>query len=310
MTDIADAMILRQLFEKLLNHGVVCVMTSKYVLLLLPTRRYLHYNSRHPDDLYKNGIQRSSFVPCIHLLKERFEVTDLDSGTGEPSSRHLCASKLTQFRLDYRRIPRTLSHVYYDPLSEANKREVDKIWSAYTSDPADPVLHNRKLETWGRTLLVAESTSTVAKFDFMDLCGKPLSAADYLEITKNFGTIFLLDVPKMGLDRKDLVSSILISSFGRMPDINCPQARRFITFVDACYDSKVKLIATSAVPIFKVFADDPNARTEEVSAHMRSIMDDLVRLHILPHTFPYSHTAACAVGLTERRRGGELDVHR
>ena len=38
--------------------------------------------SRHPDDLYKNGIQRSSFVPAIELLKSRFDVTDLDSGTG------------------------------------------------------------------------------------------------------------------------------------------------------------------------------------------------------------------------------------
>ena len=38
--------------------------------------------SRHPDELYKNGIQRSSFIPCIELLKEHFEVTDLDSGTG------------------------------------------------------------------------------------------------------------------------------------------------------------------------------------------------------------------------------------
>ena len=42
----------------------------------------LRPHSRHPDDLYKNGIQRSSFMPCIELLKERFEVTDLDSGTG------------------------------------------------------------------------------------------------------------------------------------------------------------------------------------------------------------------------------------
>jgi len=38
--------------------------------------------SRHPNDLYKNGIQRSSFIPAIELLKTRFDVTDLDSGTG------------------------------------------------------------------------------------------------------------------------------------------------------------------------------------------------------------------------------------
>lgn len=38
--------------------------------------------SRPPDDLYKNGIQRQSFVPCIQLIKDRFEVIDLDSGLG------------------------------------------------------------------------------------------------------------------------------------------------------------------------------------------------------------------------------------
>jgi len=44
---------------------------------------YSIIHSRHPEDLYKNGIQRSSFMPAIELLKAHFEVTDLDSGTGE-----------------------------------------------------------------------------------------------------------------------------------------------------------------------------------------------------------------------------------
>ncbi|KAJ3516281.1 hypothetical protein NLJ89_g1221 [Agrocybe chaxingu] len=225
VTDIADAMILRRLLESLVNYGVVCVMTS----------------NRHPDDLYKNGIQRSSFLPAIDLLKTRFDVTDLDSGT------------------DYRRIPRALSHVYYHPLSPENDREINKIFDSFAGeDLTDPPIRNRKLTIWGRTLLVPESTSTIAKFNFKDLCGRPLSAADYIEVTKNFGTIFLLNVPKMGLDKKDL-------------------ARRFITFIDACYESKTKLFVTSEVPVFKVFSDDPSetAHKIHISDHMRSVMDDL-----------------------------------
>ncbi|CDO73775.1 hypothetical protein BN946_scf185015.g103 [Trametes cinnabarina] len=222
VTDIADAMVLRQLFEKLINLGVVCVITS----------------NRHPDELYKNGIQRQSFIPCIELLKEHLEVTDLDSGT------------------DYRRIPRTLSHVYYDPITPENRSEFEKIFKAFTSHSEQPVVRNRKLHVWGREIVVPESTDTVAKFSFHDLCGKPMSAADYIEITKNFGTIFVTDVPKMSLNQKDM-------------------ARRFITFIDACYESKTKLFVLSEVPIYQIFSDDPNAKNGEISDHMRSVMDDL-----------------------------------
>ena len=94
--------------------------------------------------------------------------------------------------------------MYYYPLNDENRNEIRKIFISFASD-SDPVVSNRKLETWGRTVLVPESTSAAAKFSFDDLCGKPLSAADYLEVTKKFGTVFVLDVPKMGLDRKDRV---------------------------------------------------------------------------------------------------------
>ncbi|KAI6047539.1 AFG1-like ATPase [Pisolithus marmoratus] len=227
VTDIADAMILRRLFESLLRYGVVMVITS----------------NRHPDDLYKNGIQRSSFIPAIELLKSQFQVTDLDSGT------------------DYRRIPRALSHVYYSPLTPENRAEIDKIFhslatSSSSSSSADPVVANRPLTTFGRTIYIPLSTSRVAKFTFEELCARPLSAADYLEITRTFGTIFVTDVPKLDIGRKDV-------------------ARRFITFIDACYESKTKLFILSEVPIFQIFSDNCASGKELISDHMRSVMDDL-----------------------------------
>jgi predicted ATPase len=41
------------------------------------------FDSRHPDELYKNGLQRGSFEPCIDMIKNKFQVIDLDSKTGK-----------------------------------------------------------------------------------------------------------------------------------------------------------------------------------------------------------------------------------
>ncbi|EJU06585.1 AFG1-like ATPase [Dacryopinax primogenitus] len=220
VTDIADAMILRRLMESLLDFGVVFVMTS----------------NRHPDDLYKNGIQRESFVPCINIIKERLDVTDLNSGT------------------DYRRMLKAMSKVYYSPVNDETRREMEKLFDAISED--EPVIYGRKLSVWGRDVLVPESTDKVARFSFADLCGGPRSAVDYLEITKNFPTIFVTDIPKMTLSQKDM-------------------ARRFITFIDACYESKTKLFASSEVPIFKVFSEEGQSDRKEISDHMRHMMDNL-----------------------------------
>jgi len=225
VTDIVDAMILRRLMECLVNFGVVRVMTS----------------NRHPDDLYKSCIQRSSFLPAIELLKERLHVTDLNSP------------------IDYRKIPRALSNVYFSPITHAHRLEFNKLFDALAGPS---VVQNRSLPIWGRSLVIPESANGVARFAFDDLCAKPLSAADYIEVTREFGTVFVGDVPKLSLSSKD-------------------KARRFITFVDACYESKTKLITLSDVPIFEIFTDS-NGSEGVITDHMRSVMDDLgLPVHIV-----------------------------
>ena len=42
--------------------------------------------------------------------------------------------------------------------------------------------------------------------------------------------------------------------------------------------SQTKLFVSSEVPIYQIFSDDPNGKKGEITDHMRSVMDDLVRL--------------------------------
>lgn len=125
--------------------------------------------------------------------------------------------------------------MYFHPMTRAHEAEFDKLFEAACAsvDPGDTVVQDRELAVWGRPVRIPLSTSHVAQFTFHDLCGAPHSAADYLEITKTFGTIFLRGVPQLGLDTKD-------------------QARRFILFIDAAYEARVRSLAPSPSSLFRM----------------------------------------------------------
>jgi len=190
--DIADAMIVSRLFQRLFERGVVVVATS----------------NRHPDDLYKDGLQREKFLPFINLLKTKLDVLAMES------------------LQDYRLGRLMGSAVYYTPLGTAADTALDQAWSRMTDDaPPKPDY----ISVQGRRVEIPASAHQVARFAFSDLCDKALGPADYMAVAAQYSTVIMSGIPQMTEEKKD-------------------SARRFVTLVDALYEHRTVLICAAAVP--------------------------------------------------------------
>jgi cell division protein ZapE len=229
--DIADASILGRLFSLLLEAGIVVVATS----------------NRHPDALYKGGLNRHRFLPFIDLLKTRLDVHELSAET------------------DYRLARLQARPVWFTPCGPRARAALDERFSSLTEGvQAAPLT----LDLKGRSLPVRLAAGGVARMDFADLCLEARGSADYLALATHFHTLVLDNVPLLEPQKKN-------------------EAVRFVTLIDALYEAKVKLLASSDGTPQKLYPKGDEAfefeRTVSRLMEMQS-RDYLALPHMPPET--------------------------
>ncbi|MFW1858449.1 cell division protein ZapE [Acinetobacter defluvii] len=197
VSNVTDAMILSDLFQKLFSRGITLIATSNIA----------------PDGLYKNGIHRDRFLPTIEMVKKNCVVLNVDAG------------------VDYRLRVLKQAQLFKSPLNEANSAWMAERFKALVSSQVvfkDPIMiNNRVVQTLGHT-------EDVLWCDFSELCMKPRSPSDFIEIANIYNTVLVSNVPHLN-------------------DFLSEGTRRFIYLVDEFYDRGVKLLLTSADTIIEIY---------------------------------------------------------
>lgn len=189
VTDITDAMILAVLLHHLFRRGVVLVTTSNSSI----------------KDLYRDGLQRSRFLPAIELLASHTEAINVDSGS------------------DYRMAYLKDDAIFHTPLGHATDTALTKCFHRLAGKDA---LNHKSITISGRSVDTLGHGFGAAWFTFESLCESNRSQLDYIEIAREFHTIVLSGIPELDHTMDDA-------------------ARRFIQLVDVLYDRNVNLIASS-----------------------------------------------------------------
>jgi cell division protein ZapE len=244
VTDIADAMILGRVFARLFELDVVVVATSNVA----------------PSELYRDGLNRSLFVPFIAMIERHMQVLRLEA------------------RTDFRLEKLAGQKVWYVPADDAAAAALDQAWRRLVGSSSGMP---QELAVKGRKLRVPRAAMGVARFFFHDLCEQPLAAADYLRIAHEFHTILVDRIPVMGFDERNA-------------------AKRFIIFIDTLYDHAVKLVASAeAEPDALYQASDGYEASEFKRTASRLIEMRSEAYLALPHGTRDSTASGSSEGIVE-----------
>lgn len=167
VSDIATAMILKNLFEGLFAYKIAIVTSSNYA----------------PDGLYPDGLMRERFLNAIALIKQKLTTLNLNS------------------KIDYRLINNSHNHLFIINHNQS-KLELEALFKKFSGD--NQVTLDNEILIQNRQIRYVKKSAHIIWFRFDIICGDNRSQLDYLELSKQFEYIIIDGIKSITAEQKDI----------------------------------------------------------------------------------------------------------
>ncbi|MEP3889672.1 MAG: cell division protein ZapE [Hellea sp.] len=164
-------------------------------------------SNRPPIDLYKHGLNRQLFEPFIEMMPDYLIIHEFAGET------------------DHRLRQLKAAPVYYTPLGPKADQGIEAAWQRLIGAAQT---RETVLTVQGRELVLKQTAAGTARTSFARLCDNNLGPADYLRLAHAFQTLILENVPQLGPHNRN-------------------EAKRFVTLIDALYETRTKLVMSAEV---------------------------------------------------------------
>lgn len=195
--DISDAMLIMNIFRGLIENDIFIFITT----------------NNAPRDLYKDGLQREHFLPCIDLIENKFLNLHLST------------------QCDYReKNYKNITQHFFYPLNDLNNEKINKIIESYVDAELKPC----NITLFGRQLGFKQAYNRILVTDFDELINRDLGYLDYIAICKEFDMIFVLNLRAIDDSESNLIT-------------------RFINFIDNVYYNNIQLYMSLECDIAAIY---------------------------------------------------------
>jgi cell division protein ZapE len=198
--DITDAMLLAKILLALDKYSINLVTTSNV----------------NPISLYDGGLQREKFLPAIKWIENNMTILQLDG------------------KHDYRTQHANLNKKWFSPINSENQTQFEQSFNQLAGLIK---LHVSPITINKRQLNVIKRSAHHVMFEFETLCMQPRNANDYIILSKQYQSIFLVINAEIDCEDRNT-------------------ARRFITLIDVLYDANIPVYVLSVIDFEKIYQGD------------------------------------------------------